>query len=255
MIDLHCHLLPGVDDGARTMDDALGLARAAVGNGVRHALLTPHVYPGVFDNRYSTLKPVYDEYKRALRQAQIPLEVYLGGEVHLHPDAMELLAQDELPFMGALSGRKVILVEFPDGTIPVGAEMVCRMFADQGIRWMIAHPERNKAVMRDPMRIKPFVDMGCMLQLTAASVIGAFGRPAAQTAHVLLSRGMAHVVATDAHNLAHRPPRLGEAKSYLTSRFGLGIAYRLTEETPMNILSGHPDFVAAHAEGEIALGV
>lgn len=242
MIDLHCHLLPGVDDGARTMEEALTLARAAVANGVQAAVLTPHVYPGVFDNCWSSLVPVFDAYRRALYAARIPLRVYLGGEVHLHPDIFDLLARDELPAIGVQDGKPLVLIEFPDGSIPPGAETACRMFTEQGMRWLIAHPERNKAVMRDPARIRPFVDMGCMLQLTAASVIGEFGSAAAETAHILLARGMVHVVSTDAHNLRHRPPRLKEARSLLSQRYGLGLAYRLTEETPLQIISGRQDF-------------
>ena len=238
MIDLHCHLLPGVDDGARTMEDALTLAEAAVANGVKASVLTPHVYPGVFDNRLSTLRPVYEEYRDALARAGIALDVHLGGEVHLHPDAFELLEADDLPMIGGMDGLKVMLLEFPDGSIPPGSDVACRMFADQGIRWLIAHPERNKAVMRDPTIIKPFLDMGCMLQLTAASVIGAFGRAAAQTANVLLTRGWAHVVASDAHNLAHRPPRMHEAREHLMQNYGMGMAFRLTEENPARILNG-----------------
>lgn len=134
MIDLHCHLLPGVDDGARTMEDALTLAEAAVANGVKASVLTPHVYPGVFDNRLSTLRPVYEEYRDALARAGIALDVHLGGEVHLHPDAFELLEADDLPMIGGMDGLKVMLLEFPDGSIPPGSDVACRMFADQGIR-------------------------------------------------------------------------------------------------------------------------
>lgn len=242
MIDLHCHLLPGVDDGARSLDDALALARASVDNGIRAAVLTPHVYPGVFDNRLSSLWPVYEDYRQALMAAGIPLDVYLGGEVHLHPDIFEMLDLHELPMIGRWHGELLMLLEFPDGSIPAGADVACRMFAERGIRWLIAHPERNKAVMRNPDIIKPFVDAGCLLQLTAGSVIGAFGRSAGQTAHYLLSRGMAHMVSTDTHNLAHRPPRQGEARDYLTGRFGVGLAHRLTEETPGLILAGRDDY-------------
>ena len=237
MIDLHCHLLPGVDDGSRTMEDALELARAAVANGIHTSVLTPHIYPGVFDNQRSSLLPVFAEYRQALWEAGIPLDVRLGGEVHLHPDVFDMFARGELPMIGGLNGKKMMLLEFPDGAIPHGSDVACRMFADQGVHWLIAHPERNKAVMRNPDIIKPFVDMGCMLQLTAASVVGAFGRSAGQTAHTLLTRGLAHVVASDAHNLAHRPPRMGEARRYLYQHFGMGIAYRLTEENPARILA------------------
>ena len=241
MIDLHCHFLPGVDDGARTMADALILAAASVANGITHAVLTPHVHPGFFDNRLSTLVPVFSSYQAALADAGIALQVLLGGEVRLHPDAFDLLAADDLPVIGMVGGHRIVLIEFPDGQIPAGALAACRYFAEHGVSWLIAHPERNKEVMRDPMRIKPFVDAGCLLQLTAASVIGGFGPQALQTSHLLLARGMVSVVATDAHNMAHRPPLLREARDAITQLYGNGMAHRLTEETPASIIrSGLP---------------
>ena len=106
MIDLHCHLLPGVDDGSRTMEDALELARAAVANGIHTSVLTPHIYPGVFDNQRSSLLPVFAEYRQALWEAGIPLDVRLGGEVHLHPDVFDTFARGELPKIGRASCRE-----------------------------------------------------------------------------------------------------------------------------------------------------
>lgn len=174
MIDLHCHFLPGVDDGARTMGEALALARESVANGITTAVLTPHVYPGVFDNTLSRLMPVFVQFKAALAAAGIPLTIHLGAEVRIHPDVFDLLAIDELPVLGGLGKDRVVLLEFPDGQIPPGAETACRLFADRGIRWLIAHPERNKDVMRDPLRLKPFLDAGCLTQVTAACVVGRF---------------------------------------------------------------------------------
>ncbi len=247
MIDLHCHFLPGVDDGARTMTDALALASAAVANGITVAVLTPHLHPGVFDNSLSGLLPVFAQYKAALQAAAIPLTVHLGGEVRLHPDAFDLLSVDELPVLGQLGQDRVVLLEFPDGQIPAGALAACQRFADLGVRWLIAHPERNKDVMRDPLRIRPFLDAGCMLQLTAASLVGQFGPQALKTAHALLAKGMVSVVSTDAHNLAHRPPLLREARQALTQYYGAGLAHRLTEEMPGIIVSGRAPAAAAAA--------
>ena len=136
MIDLHCHLLPGVDDGSRTMEDALELARAAVANGIHTSVLTPHIYPGVFDNQRSSLLPVFAEYRQALWEAGIPLDVRLGGEVHLHPDVFDMFARGELPMIGGLNGKKMMLLEFPDGVIPHGSDVACRMFADQEVHWL-----------------------------------------------------------------------------------------------------------------------
>lgn len=237
MIDLHCHFLPGVDDGARTMQEALALAAAAVANGITHAVLTPHIHPGYFDNRLSSLVPVFDDYRAGLAAAGIDLKVLLGGEVRLHPDALDLLVADDLPVIGMIGNDRLVLLEFPDGQIPAGAEVACRYFAERGVRWLIAHPERNKEVMRDPQRIQPFVDSGCLLQLTAASVVGRFGPQALQAAHQLLAKGLVAVVATDSHNLLHRPPILKEAREAITKLYGSGLAHRLTEETPAAIIA------------------
>lgn len=238
MIDLHCHLLPGVDDGARTLEDALLLARASVANGITKAVLTPHVHPGVFDNSLATLLPAFEAFRAALEAAGIPLEVFLGAEARIHPDIFDLLARDDLPVIGMLGDHRIVLLEFPDGQLPVGAAAACRYLAERKVRVLIAHPERNKEVMRDPSRIKPFVDAGCMLQVTAASVVGRFGKQAYDTAHQLLMGGLVSVIATDAHNLLHRPPMLREAREAVSSLYGTTIAIRLTEETPAEILAG-----------------
>jgi protein-tyrosine phosphatase len=173
-----------------------------------------------------------------LREAGIPLDVQLAGEVRLHPDAFELVQDGELPIIGLENGQGTILLELPDNQVPIGAVAACRAFAKKGIRSLIAHPERNKEVMRDPMRLKPLIDRGCLLQVTAASVTGGFGKRAFQSAHQLLSLGWVAVVASDAHNLAHRPPGMREAREMITRRYGAGMAYRLTEETPQAVLKG-----------------
>lgn len=242
MIDLHCHLLPGVDDGARTLADALGLARAAVASGITCAVVTPHVYPDVWDNHEGTLRPVLVQLQAALAAEQIPLHLVLGAEVRLHPDTLPLLVARRLPLLGRLHGADIALLELPDGSIPPGALQACETLVSQGIRPLIAHPERNKAVMRDPSRMIPFLDAGCLLQLTAASIIGQFGEPALAAGHALLARGMVAVVATDAHSLQARPPRLGEARDALARLYGQGLAHRLTEETPRQIVSGRDDW-------------
>ncbi len=166
------------------------------------------------------------------------LASHLGAEVRIHPDVFDLLAIDELPVLGGLGKDRVVLLEFPDGQIPPGAETACRLFADRGIRWLIAHPERNKDVMRDPLRLKPFLDAGCLTQVTAASVVGRFGPQAAACAHYLLANNMVSVVATDSHNLQFRPPMLREARDALAQHYGSGVAYRLTEELPGEIVAG-----------------
>ena len=247
MIDLHCHLLPGIDDGARDMPMALELAKASVANGITHAVVTPHIYAGRWDNRLSNLDPVFKAYQQALSTAGIPLEIYLGGEVHLLPDAFTLMDAQDLPFVGVWRGYKVVLLELPDSHIPVGVNKAIDMFVRSGYLPMIAHPERNKDVMRNVRRLEPLLKAGCLVQLTAASIVGKFGKPAHKTALQLLDNGWATVVATDAHNLAHRPPIMAEARHALDELYGAEAGEVLTDANPRTILEGRADFVIAQA--------
>ena len=237
MIDLHCHYLPGVDDGAQTMDEGLALARAAVANGIREAVLTPHIHPGQFDNLRSTLEPVFTGFRQRLLDEGIPLEVSLGGEVRLLPESLELLARGELPMLGQWGRQLTLLVELPHEQMPPGSlEALCYL-RRRGIMPVLAHPERNKDVIRDWRRLQPFVEGDvCHLQLTAGSVVGAFGKPVQQTARALLDAGWVSLIATDAHNLRSRPPLLREAREAVAGWYGDEAAKLLTEVYPAQLL-------------------
>jgi protein-tyrosine phosphatase len=238
MIDLHCHLLPGVDDGAPTLEAALALARAAVDNGILEAVLTPHVFPGRWDNTLAGLTPRIETFRQSLADAGIALTVHLGAELRLLPESLARFDAGEVPAIGAWHDHRVVLLEFPDGGIPVGAMQAVAFLQRRGALPMIAHPERNRDVMRSPAAIRPFVEAGCLLQLTAASVCGWFGGPARLASLALLDAGWATAVATDAHNLRHRPPVLAEARHALEMRYGRNAARLLTETNPAIIVSG-----------------
>lgn len=242
MIDLHCHILPGVDDGPRSLPEALDLVRAAIDNGITGAVLTPHIYPGVWDNGTTNLSLALRQLQRALGENDLPFKVVLGAELRLHPDTLARTVARRLPLIGRYEGSDVALLELPDGSIPAGALQACQRLIDSGIRPMIAHPERNKGVIRDPARILPFVEAGCLLQLTAASVIGQFGDAALGCAHALLALGIVSVVATDMHSVRARPPRLGEARDALTRLYGHGLSHRLTEEVPRQLVEARADW-------------
>lgn len=238
MVDLHCHFLPGVDDGAPDLEKALELARAAHENGVHTAVLTPHIYPGRWDNTLSSLTPRFEQFRQAVEDAGIPLKLRLGGEVHLLPECLRLFEERELPAVGRWDNFEVILLEFPDGSIPVGAMNAVEFLLRRGGLPMLAHPERNKGVVRSLEKLRPFVEVGCLVQLTAASVCGWFGSSAHQTALAILDAGWTTVVATDSHNMRHRPPVLAQARDVLAVRYGLDAARLLTETTPLAIVSG-----------------
>ena len=235
MIDLHAHLLPGIDDGPATLEDAVALARACVATGVTDAFVTPHVFPGQWNNLRSSIAGEYEKFRFALERLGIPLTLHAAGEVRLGDDIFALLAEGELPFLGSYQGFQTMLLELPDGQVPVGADRMVRFLLDRKVRPVIVHPERNKGVMERPERMRPFVEMGCVLQLTAASVVGEFGAAALRTSQTLIDEGWVDVVASDCHNLRGRAPRMDAARAALARAYGDDTADDLTRRTPARL--------------------
>jgi protein-tyrosine phosphatase len=236
MIDLHCHYLPGIDDGSQSMAESLDLARASVSDGITHAAMTPHIHPGRYENVRSSVVDATIRFQRELLSAGIPLRVFAAGEVRLSSDIIDLMEQDQLPFLGTVHGYRVLLLEFPYGQIPVGTEKLIRWLMAQKIRPLLAHPERNKIIMQNVEKLRPFIDMGCLTQVTAASLLGGFGPEVYDTSMLLLERRWVSVVATDAHNLLHRAPMMSEAKAWLLNYGGQVLADELTLKMPAKIL-------------------
>ena len=236
MIDLHCHFLPGIDDGPATMAEALDLARVAVADGIRLSVLTSHVHPERWPNTRQNLEVAMVQYGNALIAADIPLQVRLGGEARLTVELVEMVAADQVPFIGAVDGFRVLLLEFPHAIIPVGADRLVTALLRLKVRPLIAHPERNKTIMANPERIRPFVDLGCWLQFTAGSLAGRFGAQAEASAWKLIDTGATCVMATDAHNLQHRPPFLSEGHAAVTRRLGVDVADRMARHLPARIV-------------------
>ena len=236
MIDLHCHFLPGIDDGPETMDQALDLARAAVADGITHSVLTSHVHPERYPNQRRNLELATAGFAGQLKAAQIPLDVRMGGEARLCPELIDLLAENQVPFLGEVGGYRILLLEFPHQMIPVGSMRFISSLFKLKIRPLIAHPERNKAIMTNIDRVTEFAEAGCWLQLTAGSLAGRFGPQAEQAAFGLIEQGWTCMTATDAHSLNNRPPRLSEARDALTSRYGEQVAHNMVHAKPAQIL-------------------
>ena len=240
MIDLHCHYLPGVDDGPPEAEEALALVRAAVANGITAAALTPHIHPRRYPNSKTRLLHTFIRFQELVKKRDIPLRLFLAGEVRVSAESLDLFEQDEIPFLGEVDGYKVVLLEFPHDTVPVGSEQFMTKLLRMKVRPLIAHPERNKQIMSDPERIRPFVDMGCWLQLTAGSLTGAFGKPAKKVATKLLEQELAWIIATDSHNMEHRPPDLAQGRDVIAEIVGNRMAQRMVETRPARILGLEP---------------
>ena len=220
MYDLHCHVLPGIDDGARSLEEAIAMVAMSVDDGVKGLVVTPHVHPGRWDNTLTIIKDNLRQLREGLDQVGLSMEILCAGEVRLTDDILTMVAGSEMPYYGEVDGYRILLLEFPHGHIIPGSENLVDWLLSQHIRPMIAHPERNKAVNRDPEAILPFVEKGCWLQLTANSVTGDFGAPAARTSSWLLDRDLATVVASDAHNTRYRTPRLSGAYETVVKQYG-----------------------------------
>lgn len=239
MIDLHNHLLPGIDDGAPDLETALALARIAVDDGITHMVCTPHIHPGRYENTPATILAAQQKLVAALKEAGIALQIATAAEVRFGAELMQGIAEQTMPFLGEWQGRKVLLLEFPHSEVPFGAERMTAWLLQRNIQPMIAHPERNKGIMREPSRLKPFIEQGCLLQVTAGAVVGSFGPAAQALAHDLLKEGLVSILASDAHNIDYRPPILSAAMDQAARLIGEVRAESLVIYTPWKIAQGH----------------
>lgn len=237
MIDIHCHLLPGIDDGPETLQEALLLANYAVNNGIKKAVVTPHIHPGRYENDLNSINVKFLHFKKALLEQNIELELGMAAEVRVCPEILPMLLQDRIPFLGICDDYKIMLIEFPHNYIPPGSEKLVKHLLNRGIKPLIAHPERNKDVMDNINVITPFVEMGCMLQLTAASVAGKFGERCYASARELLIRNWVTVIASDAHNEFYRPPDLKQGYKAAELIMGSEIADELVFGMPLKLVS------------------
>lgn len=235
MYDLHCHLLPGIDDGAQTDVEALALARAAVAAGISHSVLTPHFHPGRFDNQVGDTRERAEVFRQQLVDAGVPLKIAVAGEVRAGPEVMMWAEDGALPFVGQWEGQPLLLLEFPHGVLPAGSEKLIAWLRGRGIRTLVAHPERNKDILRRFEAIHPLIAEGALLQVTADSVAGGFGPQARERAIELLERGWVTILASDAHNLESRPPRLARGRDAAAEIVGDAEAGLLVNERPARI--------------------
>jgi protein-tyrosine phosphatase len=238
MIDLHCHLLPGIDDGPETLEEALALARYAVAHGITEARVTPHLHVGRWDNELAGIQEAVEAHRAELDKAGIPLELGFAAEVRLAYEVLPLIEAGRVPFLGELDGYKVMLVELPHSHVPVGSDKFVAWMLDRGIRPMIAHPERNKEIMRDSSKLRPFVAAGCLIQLTADALAGEFGEVCEARAIEFLEQGWVTVIASDAHDIESRPPRIGPGLEVARRILGEDAADSLVHATPRRIVHG-----------------
>lgn len=234
MIDLHSHILPGLDDGAADLDEALAMARLAVADGVAAMVCTPHVRPGVYDNSAKTIAKAVDALRLALKDAGIPLQLYLGADVHVAPDLPSTLASGLVP---TLNGSRYFLFEPPHHVLPPRIEDLAMRLLRAGFVPVITHPERLTWIARHYDVLERMNAAGCLIQVTADSLTGGFGRFALYFAERLLDEGRSDIVASDAHGAKTRGPQLSRARDRIIKRLGEPAAMKMVSTGPAAILA------------------
>lgn len=232
MIDIHNHIIPGIDDGADSLEQALALLELAQADGIQKLVCTPHMHPGRFDNNVKTIRPGFSELKKKAEQAGLTIQLAMAAEVRFSDEMMFQLRKDEIPMIGQWEGYRCLLLEMPHQGIPMGMEPMLDWLQKRDVRVVIAHPERNKELMAYPERVLPFVERGALLQLTAGSVAGLFGEKAEATARWFLDRELVHFVASDAHHPVRRPPAMALAAETLNQWIGSEQCTQLTNGNP-----------------------
>lgn len=218
MIDLHCHILHGIDDGAKTIDDSIDMARAAVNEGITHILATPHHMLRDWDNEKSKVLNLVNNLQNELNSREIPLTIFPGQEVRIYGEIIEDIEQNKILFVD--EQKQYLLIEFPATSIPHYTERLFYELQSIGVTPIVVHPERNRAIQEHPNRLKNLVNKGALTQLTASSYIGGFGKKIQKLSTQLIGANMVHFIASDAHNVTNRTFHMREAYRKLEKEFG-----------------------------------
>ncbi|GLK69716.1 tyrosine-protein phosphatase [Hansschlegelia plantiphila] len=233
MIDLHSHILPGIDDGADSLETSVAMARMAVEDGVTLMACTPHIKPGVYDNRPKDIWRATGDLVQELISRDIHLELLPGADVHLAGDLFERLG-DELP--PSLGETRYFLLEPPHHVLPPMLKAFCERLIAAERRPILTHPERLTWVPDHYEEAKALAECGVLMQLTAGSLTGEFGSAARDLAFRMLDDGLCDLIASDAHDAGPRAPGMSKAREIVRERLGKEEAQHVTLTRPQAIL-------------------
>ncbi len=249
MIDIHHHLLYGLDDGPRDLEMSCAMVDAAIANGITHIVCTPHA-----NDRWAFTPEINREKLAAIETyAAGRITLGLGCDFHLSYDNI----QDQFanPRRYSINGLQYLLVEFSDYGIQQGIGETLYEFVAGGVTPIITHPERNATLQNKPEMMAEWIRSGCVVQVTAGSLLGKFGPKAEAVAHQLLKRNWVHFLASDAHNVTVRPPNLGDGHKALVKEYGQEVADRLCIDNPRAVFYGEalpaqPELLELSESGE-----
>lgn len=232
-IDIHCHILSGLDDGAEDFETSLKMLEIARRDGIGGIVATPHIMDGVYDN---TREAINSTASRLMEDADAP-PLYTGADIRICRDLMQKVANNELPL---INDKNYILLELPTYGLPPISELlnIASSLRMKGITPIITHPERNMAIVNYPTIMKKLIKYGAIFQATAMSITGGFGSRVQKFTLKMIKNGHIHVVASDAHDTEKRPPILSDAYAFVSKKFNKNEADRLFRSNPLNIIRG-----------------
>lgn len=236
MVDLHCHVLPAIDDGSESLDQSLEFCRVALQDGVTTLVATPHQKPGQFNNTPGGIHQKVIELQEAVREAALDVTIVEGAEVYCTPNLPQRLKDGEVTTINA-AGRYMLL-ELPYQQMPLHPEDTIFQLKLSGVTPVLAHPERIAYFMADIKRLENLVRLGCLTQLTGSSLLGGFGEKAQSYALRMLERGLVHVISSDAHDTVYRPPVLSRARDAAAEVVGSERALEMVRDVPQCICEG-----------------
>ena len=235
--DIHCHLLPGIDDGATDLQTSLAMAQMAVEDGMHTIVVTPHQLGNFAHNEGDAIRRQTLLLQRVLRERGIPLEILPGADVRIEDGMIELIRRGEVLTLGD-HGLHVLL-ELPH-ELYFPLEGLLTALEREGITGILSHPERNLGILRDPGLLEPLVEQGCLMQVTAGSLMGSFGSRSQELAEWMVEHGLVHFLATDAHGVKSRRPLMRRAYDRVAELVGEAVAADLATINPELVACGKP---------------
>ncbi|WP_431803259.1 tyrosine-protein phosphatase [Halobacillus andaensis] len=227
MIDIHSHILPGVDDGAQGLEDSIEMAKAAVEDGIHTIIATPHHQNGKYNNEKHHILQQVDTLNQNLAGYNIPLEVLPGQETRIHGDMIESIRTDEI--LSLTNQGTYIFIEFPSDAVPRYAKQLLFDIQLEGYQPIIVHPERNRQIIQHPSFLYNMVSQGAYTQITAASLTGRFGKNIKKFTHQLIEANLTHLIASDAHNTTSRGFCMTDAYDVIKENYGPSMVYLFAE--------------------------
>jgi protein-tyrosine phosphatase len=240
VIDIHCHLLPEVDDGPKSWDAAVEMCRMTMADGITHTVATPHAnHRYAYDRTYliGHLGQLRDQIQEKIGSAQ-PLLLSLGCDFHLSFENLERVLDE--PHTYTIGDTNYLLIELSNYSVPARLAECLTRLGDRGLTPILTHPERNPILQQTPQRILEWAEQGCLIQVTASSLTGFWGERPEITARWLLNRSAVHVLASDAHDTKRRIPNLSAARAVAEKIVGAEYAEALVEGNPGAIVKGMP---------------